>query len=224
MKIKLIILLSLCSLLTCCKRANTSFSLCQLWNTEDDTIVVKRPLEPGLYQTKRIEYFLIVGKDTSKFKCIFSESKERQRVCIYFDCKLVGQKSKLYKERLEELKIIVNQKASKDFDLSHLSCLGFGLLSSGDLAIEISREYEKRIGVNVVNSKELRNIIYDSRLRVDLNKIFKPYHNVVEKIDVEKLFFADRESLYKNSEVETNKADIPQYILDCPVVVYFKAK
>ena len=161
MKSKIIITLGLCSLLTCCKKTNAVFSQFQSMNTKNDTIVMSQTLEAGIYAKKSIEYFLIVGKDTSKFKCIFSESKERQRVCIDFDCKLVGQKSKLYKERLEELKIIVNQKASKDFDLSHLSCLGFGLLSSGDLAIEISREYEKRIGVNVVNSKELRNIIYD---------------------------------------------------------------
>ena len=215
---KIIITLGLYLLLTCCKKTNTFFCQSQLMNTKDDTIVVRQPSEKGE------EYFLVVGKDTSRFKCIFRESKERQRVGIDFDHKLVGEKSKLYKDRLEELKIIVDKKASKDFDLSHLHYLGFGLLSSGDLAIEVSREYEKKIGVNVVNSKELINIIYDSRLRIDLNKIFKPYHIVVEKIDVEKLFFSDRETLYKWSEVETNKANIPQNILDCPVQVYFKAK
>jgi hypothetical protein len=219
MSSKIIIILSLYSLLACCKKVDTVFSQSQLMHTKDDTIVVRQSLEIGK------KYFLVLGKDTSKFECVFSESKEKQRVSIHFDYKLVnGPRSKLYKERLEELKIIVSQKASKDFDLSHLYCFGFGLLSSGDLAIEISREYEKRIGVNTLNSKEMRSVIYDSRLKADLDKIFKPYHVVVEKIDVEKLIFSDRESLYELGEVETDRTNAPPRLLDCRIQIYFKTQ
>lgn len=227
MKIKLIILLSLCSLFTCCKRANTSFSLSQLWNTEDDTIVVKRPLEPGLYQTKRIEYFLVIGKDTSNFKCIIAETKEEQKVGIGFDAKHSEEKSKLFRERMQELEAIVTKQAHKDFNLSRLDDFVFDFRSSGDLNIEITNEYERKIGSIRYLRKysDMEDVIYNSSLKKYLNNIFQSYNVAVNKIDIEKPATTSIEVLSKESEIETDSAYLPKEVLDCiPIIVYFKAK
>lgn len=92
-------------------------------------------IDGSTFRKRAESYFLILNKGTSDFQPIFTESKERNRVGLNLRYE---KKSRSYKQRLAELKKIL-PVAAKDFHLDSLRSIFVGrLISSGDLAINVT--------------------------------------------------------------------------------------
>jgi hypothetical protein len=243
MKLELVLLLSL--LLCACSKTKSSGSVNNKIGI--DTIVASKMLPQEitgtLYRGK--EYFVIMGNDTSYFSCIFLEHTKTGRTSIKFECDMYNKKylslisdsivitemdfeykipyyKTTYKQQISELKMIL-KKSTEDFDLDKLQYMSFELLSTGDLAIEVTNQYIKEIGAKVINNyKSVGQIFLNSQLGIDLNLILKPYFISIEQVSIEKLHFITRNKLYKISRIETDLVQTPDKILNCSVYVKLK--
>jgi len=194
-----------------------------------DTIIGKKNITNEIagsaYRKRATGYFVIVKKDTSGFMPIFSESKDNGRIGI--SQKLpYSNETETYFQRLSELKLILPE-AAKEFNFDSLSNMSIGrLILSGDLAITITEEYKNKFGekevITTADYSEISEFLLESRLTKDLNKLFEPYSKSVEKVRIEKVFFATRDELLKFSKVSKDTADIPNKILDCMTWIKFK--
>ncbi|MDR0681997.1 MAG: hypothetical protein LBG15_09160 [Dysgonamonadaceae bacterium] len=241
MKAKLIFLTFLLSNTCSCSKISVSTSQEKI---ADTTVVGKMILsEIGGSSYKEKEYFIVTGKDTSNFSCIFLENKNRGRISIKLDNSTNNKKflnsvsdsvaiiqktykhsyyKTTYQQQINELNLIL-QKAAEDFDLSKLQYLSFELVYRGDLAIEVTNQYIKEIGTKVTNNyKRVGQIFLNSQLGIDLNLILKPHFISIEQISIEKLHFVTRKELYKMGTIETDSAQVPDKILNC--FIYLKLK
>jgi hypothetical protein len=196
--------------------------------TVDTTVGSKIIIDeiPGsAYRKRAIGYFVIIRKDSSDYTCIFTESKIGDKVGIdlnnrypYIDM--------TYGQRLEELKIIL-PKAAKDFNFDSLTTVGLGqLISSGDLAIEITKKYRNKFGTGgkLESYATVGQFLKESRLGADLDKLFKPYSISVDKVSIEKLHFTASKGLYSKSKIETDSTEVPSEILNCMIGVTLAKK
>ncbi len=185
-----------------------------------DTIVSSKTITDEIagsaYRKRATGYFVIFDKDTSDYICIFTESKDGGKVSI--DLNIPYSKATMtYRQRLEELKIIL-PKAAKDYNFDSLSSISFGrLILSGDLAIEVTQQYRQKFGTSnkLESYTTVEQFLKESKLGADLNVLFKPYSMSVDKVSIEKLFMTSRQDLYWASKVETDTTNVPIKILDC---------
>lgn len=185
-----------------------------------DTIVGSKTITDEIagsaFRKRATGYFVIIGKDTSDYTCIFTESKDGGKVGIdlnirYFKAEMT------YKQRLEELRIIL-PKAATDFNFDSLKSIGFGrLILSGDLAVDITKQYYQKFGTSdkLENYTTVGQFLKESKLGTDLNNLFKKYSISVDKVLIEKLFLTSRQDLYWASKIETDTTKLPDNILDC---------
>jgi len=182
------------------------------------------------YLLKATGYFLISDNDTSGFMPIFSESKENGNINIDLNLPYSGLKKPLpekirindpkpYSLWYKELEIIL-QTALKDYNLDSLASISIGrLILTGDLAVEITKEYKNKFGDNekitTADYHAIENFLLTSKLATDINKLLKPYNLKCTKISIEKTFFTNKEDLLNNSILQTMPEDIPETILDC---------
>ena len=185
-----------------------------------DTIIGSKAITDEIagsaYRKRATGYFVIIDNDTSDYTCIFSESKDGGKVSISLDIRY-SKATMTYRQRLEELKIIL-PKAAKDYNFDSLSSISFGrLILSGDLAIEVTQQYRQKFGASnkLESYTTVEQFLKVSKLGTDLNILFKPYSISVDKISIEKLFLTSRQNLYRASKVETDTTSIPDKILDC---------
>jgi hypothetical protein len=185
-----------------------------------DTFVAKKDVTkviPGSEYIKRaFSYALVVGGDTSAFKCHFSEWKADNS--LFFVSKFITTKS--YRQHLAELKKILSE-ASKDFDLGVLKTIGIGrLVETGDLSISISKEYYEKFGQDNTVSSGFDRFLLHSSLGKDFNVLLAPYRLQVKEVITEKKFYIPKEELFKNSIIESKADSIPEKIIDC--ITYLK--
>ena len=185
---------------------------------QTDTLIGRKQITneiAGSAFRKRAEsFFLILNKDTSDFQPIFTESKEGNRVGLDLRFEM---KTLTYKQRLTELKIIL-PIAAEDFDIDSLRSIFLGrLVSSGDLAIEITNQYRQKFGkVDKISDYEKFNqFLKESKLATDLNEVFKAYSVSVDKIYPEHSFFTTKQNLMSSSKIESDSTTVPNSILDC---------
>jgi len=193
-----------------------------------DTIIGKKnvinEIAGSAYRKRATEYFVVVKKDTSGFRPIFTESKENGRIAISQNLPYSNE-TETYFQRLSELKLIL-PKAEKEFNFDSLSSMSIGrLILTGDLAIIITEEYKNKFGENekivTADYNEISDFLLESRLTKDLNELFEAYSKSVEKINIEKAFFTKRDQLLKFSSVSKDTMDVPNKILDCIIWVEF---
>ena len=194
-----------------------------------DTIVGTKTITDEIagstYRKRAIGYFVIFGKDTSSYTCIFTESKEVGDVGIDLNIKYI-KTSMTYRQRFEELKIILS-KASKDFNFDSLTSIRFGrLILSGDLAVEITKQYQEKFGTSdkLEHYPTVEQFLKESKLGTDLNDLLKPYSIYVEKVTIEKLFLTTPKELCHFSKIEMDTTKIPNKILDCMIWVKLTKK
>ncbi len=174
----------------------------------------------SIYRKRAIGYFTITEKDTSKYMCIFSESKLGGKVSM--DLNIPFYKNNMtYNERLNELRKILPE-AAKDFNFDSLQYLDAGrLIESGDLAIDVMKQYKQKF--NMTNRFEsysaVELFLKESKFGLDLDSLFKPYSISVSKVFIEKLFFTTKHDLIRASKLETDTTEIPNRILDCLISV-----
>ena len=185
-----------------------------------DTIVGRKIITDEIagsaYRERAIGYFVIIDKDTSDYTCIFTEYKDRGIVGI--DLNIPYSKTEMtYRQRLEELKIIL-PKAASDFNFDSLTVMYFGrLVLSGDLAVDITKQYRQKFGTGdqLENYTTVEQFLKESKLGTDLNALLEPFSIAVDKVTIEKLILASQEELLGRNEIETDTTDVPCKILDC---------
>ncbi|MBG9377905.1 hypothetical protein I5907_16815 [Panacibacter sp. DH6] len=176
--------------------------------------IITDEIAGSAYRKSAKGYFLIIGKDTSKFTCIFSDSKDGKYVSLDF----IGKDNQTsYRERMEHLRIIL-PFASKDYKMDSLKSIYFGrLVNNGDIAIYLTKNYRMKFGKSdkISNYSTISRFIEKSKLCSDINLIFKPYSISVKKVMVEKVFFTSKKELNRTSKIETKPSEINDKILDC---------
>jgi hypothetical protein len=174
------------------------------------------------YRKRAKGYFLINGKDTMNFMPVFMEAKDDGTISI----NIRFSDSLTYDSQLEALNQIL-PTASKDFNFDSLTSASLGrLISSGDLAIDISKKIleDPTINKNKLDYQKVSVFLTKSKLAEDLNNLFQPYKIAVEGVSIEKVFFTNKKDLLSQSKIETRESEIPEEILDCQLWVKFKKK
>ncbi len=165
------------------------------------------------YRNRARSYFVVRGADTSGFSCMLSEARADSGVLI----SISFRDSLTYNEQFNELKLLL-PRAAEDFDLKHLEGIGIGrLVTSGDLAVRITRQYRERFGDNTTIGSYAKVALFlkQSPLGTDFNTLLQPYGYAVDEISVEKVFFTNKQVLYQQSRITTDSAAVPERILDC---------
>jgi hypothetical protein len=178
------------------------------------------------YLKRATGYFIIAGKDTSDYRVIFTENKDDGKVAIDAHYDKYNKKGKLFAIRMEELTRILPE-AQKDYNFDSLATISMGrLVSTGDLAIDITKSYIKKYGENykISSYKDITDFLLSSELVASFNKLFKPYSITVTQIDAEKVFFTTKRELYYSSLIEADSTGIPERILDCITWIYLEKK
>ncbi|WP_071147653.1 hypothetical protein [Bacteroides ihuae] len=241
MKIVLFFMLSL----SACDRTRSSNSATFIANAQADTIVASKtiPNVTSSLEYREKEYFLVAGKDTSGLSCIFSENKNSGKISLTLeyddfykssltpiacssDTSAIGEKQiehkapyyKItYRQQMEALRLILKE-SSKEFDLSKMRNISLMLLNSGDLAIEVTEQYTKKIGTKgaISEYRELAKILAGSRLKSDLDKLLEPYSVFIDSIRVEKTYYVNKKSFLAENKIDTT-IKVPKNILDCSI-------
>ena len=183
---------------------------------EPDTLTGSIPITDEIagsaYRKRAKGYFIITNGDTSAFIPIVTESKEsRVGIDIRFN------KEMTYAQQFKELKTLLAE-AVKDFEFDSIRSITLGrLISTGDLAIEISNELnlDKELKNNLNDYPKVVVFLMKSKLTSDFNSLLNPYNIYVDTIYPEKLFFASQKELFTYSKIETDSVQIPDKILDC---------
>jgi hypothetical protein len=217
-------------LLTVCSNGGQVYSTAtnEKTNLTNDTLIGSKTItdiEGAAYRRRATGYFVINGKDTSDFTCIFVELKDSGKVVI--DLNLPYFKDGIpYRQRMNELQKILHV-AKKDFNFDSLRSIYLGrLVQNGDVAIEITKQYISKFGQpkKITDFRKVESFLKESQLGKDFNKIFNPYSFTVESISSEKLFFTSKRELYHMSKIETDTTKIPEKILDCMTWVILKKR
>lgn len=220
MNIKITLGLLAIILTSCSDRQNSSVKTTNENIETIDTLVgskiITDEIAGSAYRKRAKGYFLIIDKDTSDFTCIFSENKDNGNVGIDLNIRYF-KATMSYRQRLEELKLIL-PTAATDFNFDSLTGINFGrLVLSGDLAIDVTKQYQQKFGTSdkLESYETVGLFLKESKLGSDLDSLFKPYNISVDKVSIEKHFYASREEIFWGSKIETDSVDIPDRILDC---------
>ena len=153
---------------------------------------------------------------------VFTESKENGAVDII----IRFQNTITYQEHINELKLILS-KAETEYRFDSLKSISLGrLYLSGELAIEITRQYLQTFGgyaeIRTTDYQRISSFLLHSKLSEDINTLLKPYRVSVESVSIEKAFFTTRENLLGSTKIKMDTALIPEKILDCQTWVILK--
>jgi hypothetical protein len=194
------------------------------------TIIGKRnvinEIAGSAYLKRATGYFIIAGKDTSDYRVIFTENKDDGKVALDIHYDKYNKKGKLFAIRMEEFTRILPE-AQKDYNFDSLATISLGrLVSTGDLAVEITKDYLKKYGENykIIDYKVITDFLFDSELAQSFNKLFASYSIMVKQISAEKIFFTTKHDLYYSSLVDADSTGIPSRILDCITWIYLEKK
>ena len=190
---------------------------------EPDTLTESIPITDEIagsaYRKRARGYFIITDGDTSAFMPIVTESKEsRVGIDIRFN------KEMTYAQQFKELKTLLAE-AVKDFEFDSIRSITLGrLITTGDLAIEISNELnlDKELKNNLNDYPKVVVFLMKSKLASDFNSLLNPYNIYVDTIYPEKIFLTSQKELYIHSKIETDSVQIPDKILDCITGIVLK--
>lgn len=184
------------------------------------TKIMTEELPGSAFRKRAIGYYLVVGKDTSSFTTIISESQDQELTLIF---KTNDQKAlSSHEQRLKELELSL-KRASEDFILDSLKSIEFGRLGEDELfAIEMTNQFHARFGssFDLPLYKDVQDFFLNSTLSQDLNRILDTYHIEIEQIIPEKLHFANH-SIHPPL---SKSRELPEKILDCMIYLTLKKK
>lgn len=224
-----ILMLCLFIVIGCQKRSQETTALENAEPTiQDITIGQQQVIDEiagSAYRKRATKYFVIVDKDTSTYAPVFTETNDGGTVGMDLNIRYPNN-SKSYNEWMGELKMILPQVA-QDYNLDSLNGIFVGrLIATGDLAIEVTRQYHDRYkmydNIRTVDYQRISDFLLESKLSGDFNKLLEPYAISVDEIGVEKVFFTTPQSFRGYSKIETDSASIPTQILDCQTWVKMK--
>jgi hypothetical protein len=192
-----------------------------------DTVVATKTITNELagaaYRKRAKGYFLVSGRDTANFMIVLTQEKAGGK----FSIDLRFKKELSYREQWNQVGMII-PFALKDFavDLDSLNTIFISrLITSGDLAIKIAREYQDRFGSDkTLSNSKLSSFLMQSSLASEWNTLFLPYQIEVDTIYTEKNFFASKRDIFVASVIETDSTAVPSHILDCITWLKLKRK
>ncbi len=209
-------------LLTACSdsgQVNSTVTTEKTFQTNDTVIgskTITDEIAGSAYRQKATGYFVVVGKDTSDFTCIFYKLKETEGGTVGMSVRF-EKGTMTYRQRMDELKLIV-PKAAKDYNFDSLTSITFGrLILSGDLAVDITNQYRQTFGTSnkLDDYTTVGQFLVKSKLGTDLDNLFRPYSISTDNVSIEHLFFTPKKELYWASKIETDSANVPDKIIDC---------
>jgi hypothetical protein len=137
------------------------------------------------------------------------------------------KKAMSYREQWTQLNRIFPY-AMKDFGVnldSFQTVFISRLITTGDLAIQVSKEYHQKFnGDRTLSHSRVSSFLMKSALASDWNMLLKNYGIEIDTMVTEKNFFASAEEVYMGSKIETEPSAIPQQILDCMTWIKLKRK
>ena len=165
-------------------------------------------------------FYLLINNDTSKFVCIFTESKQgKVGIHVWY------HESLTYHEQLAQLELLL-PAARKEFKFDSLHIISVGRLwQMGDLAIQVTKEVRKQSG-NIEYLKDHHKAIkwlMNSKLVSDFDNLFKPYSMKVSNLGAEHLYYLSaNEYFFQGSKIETPHSEIPKKVLDGEIWIELK--
>jgi hypothetical protein len=179
-----------------------------------DTLIGRIPITNEIagsaYRKRAMAYFLIINGDTSDFRCILTESNENAQV----DMEIRFKRRKSYRQQLRELQKLI-PAGVRDFDYDSLRSIFISrLVTTGDLAVDISRQLQGD-SISINNYSEVKQFLLKTKLASDFNRLLTPFYCSVAGFSVEKVFLTDKKILFRNATVESDTSAIPEHILDC---------
>jgi len=218
---RVLLILMMFTVFACSNERDNKTVFSSTKNARTDTIVVKSAITDEIagsaYRKRADSYFVLIGADTSSFKPVFSEASESGTVSMNLNIPY-SKATVSYERRLFELKQIL-ERVTQDYSIDSLKSISYGrLILSGDLAIKLTHEYEKRFGKNKTVTtkqyKEISEFLLSSTLTEDLNCLFKPYDKSVKRIGIEKVFFTTKDELLAYAQIAVDTSSIPERIID----------
>ncbi|MBI2259131.1 MAG: hypothetical protein HYU67_09570 [Flavobacteriia bacterium] len=190
-------------------------------NNEIDTSFYVRELNNelagGNYRKGGIIFQPIINQDTLGFVVYFSESKSGK--CA-LEFRKINYKCSHRVAMFWLSKIIPEIK--KSYTLDSLKSIYLGrLISNGDLAIQVTKQYRKRFGKSNVIAKysTVFDFFLTSQIAIDFNRLLNPYELKVKKITAEKIFFGSQSECKRYSIIESDSTQMPLKILDGMVYI-----
>lgn len=222
---QLVLLLILIGLYSCAKNENL-----QPQKKIQDTVIATINGKSDSY-TRVASYRLVIAGDTSKTGIYIFQGSEGK---IHLGLGLgMGSMKRNYIEtkpyRLKYLEIEkLMKQAALDFETDSLQDVGIGfLIETGDLAIDVSRDYYKiygnsgritwtQIGHN--KRKQIDEILLTSRAGQDVNRLLAPFGKKIDRvIRAEQLQFLPKEAINHYTTFETKPSHVPDFIMDAGI-------
>jgi hypothetical protein len=209
--------LLLVTLLLSCERKQTEATVSQ--RAERDTIVTSKVITdeiPGAaYRSEAKGYYVVSNTDTSKLMLTLSRTRAHGRVVV----DIRYRPDMTYRQQWRELQLIFPH-VLRDFDvnLDSLNMVTLHMLvSSGDLAIDIARQYEHIFGEKdrSLTHAKVSAFLMRSKLVRDWNALLKEYSVRVDTVFTEKNFFTEKSTAFYYSQIESDTLNMPDKILDC---------
>lgn len=197
----------------------------RLW--QNDTVigskVITNELAGSMYRKRAKGYFVIHQGDTSAFTCTFSQAKSNGKISI--DMRFRNDMS--YRQQWAEVNKVI-PLAMKDFgvNMDSLSTVFISrLITTGDLAIQVSRQYYQRFGDDrTLSHHKVSSFLMQTALVSEWNAMLQPYGVIVDTVSTEKNFFASKQDVFDASRIETDSLQVPGKILDCMIWIKLKRR
>lgn len=187
------------------------------------------------------EYIVLVGQDTSSLSCILSVKNEDSTLIVELVSDLYNKKFQISEDTSSVVKkdlckqvryhkssndILINElkyifkKVSDDYDVSKLKFISFSILLSGNLAIDISNHYFKKLDARKDFDYEyFENYLFKSHLINELNQIVGVYSICIDEVHIEKPYLISKNSLYVLNFFGCMPENSPKKILDFTVLL-----
>lgn len=195
-----------------------------------DTIVAKN-ISKSEHYSEIISYRLVIAGDSSKTGIVFfknDEGKLHLGLGLGKTSRKANQiETKPYRLRYLEVKRLM-EAAAKDRDTKSLEDVSIGwLMETGDLAIDVSREYFKRYGnpgniywhqIGPDKRKQINEVLISSRAGTDVNTLLLPFGKKIDRVTrTEKLMFEPKSALDYYTAYETDQSQVPEFIMDAGI-------
>ncbi len=211
MKKSIVVLILSIIIFSCKEKTTKTPSNTQTETQKNDTLRIGSITDEDKYisNQKITHYFPILEKDTLKLYVELEHKDNIGYVDIHF------QKNMTYDEQYNLLKPIF-KKINTDFPLVQVDAIFLGLISTGDLAITVTKQLEEKtddLATQVNDYNFITDLLLETQLSSDLNTLLNPCGVEIKNIQVEKMFLMDKKYL-KDYTLKTPTKEIPNTILD----------
>ena len=209
--------------LFCCQNSGQSNSSDESTSEgEPEILVGKRnvieEIAGSAYLLSATEYFVVESNDTSVYRPIIHLSNDGSSVGLDFNIPYRNDQM-TFDERVNDLTLILAE-ATKEYNLDSLKSISIGrLILTGDLAIEVAKEYTAIYGddysVSTNDYSMVSDFLVTSSLGLRINQLLMPYNLTSSVVNIEKVFFTNLSELRSFVKISGTPSDTSLRVLDC---------